>query len=167
MAKGRGIRRKRGMPSDCGHSPHFAKGFCKKCYRKQPHVVAQEASYRRRYGFRRKGLSREEFDAALERQGGRCAICGRSDSGSRKETHWRLFVDHDHTTGEPRGLLCHRCNLGLGYLPSARLLRTAVAYLERPGMCFLPSCDGDDSSEGDDWVRGDEREADAWSADCA
>lgn len=68
------------------------------------------------------GLSREGYRALFAQQEGRCAICG-----DRPEV---LNVDHCHSTGRVRGLLCTPCNLGIGYFrdsPSA--LGRAVDYL--------------------------------------
>src|SRR5262245_37438199 len=74
------------------------------------------------------GLTIEDYDALLARQGGACAIC-------RKPPEQRLCVDHCHTTKKVRRLLCRRCNLGIGYFgDDPRLLRRAAAYLE----AFLP-----------------------------
>ena len=50
------------------------------------------------------GITAEEYDALLERQGGRCAIC------RARPRSIRLAVDHDHKSGAVRGLLCSRCN---------------------------------------------------------
>ncbi|WP_406418459.1 endonuclease VII domain-containing protein [Streptomyces sp. NBC_01614] len=63
----------------------------------------------------------------LERQGGACAICrGRNKSGHQ------LHVDHDHTTGRVRALLCQQCNAMLGHArDDIETLRAAIAYLER------------------------------------
>jgi hypothetical protein len=71
------------------------------------------------------GLSREQYDAMLADQGGGCALCGRKPG--RRE----LAVDHDHQTGQVRGLLCSSCNGALGVLGDSRegLLR-ALAYLD-------------------------------------
>jgi hypothetical protein len=72
------------------------------------------------------GLTIAAYDSMLAGQEGVCAICGRP-SGKR-----RPAVDHDHATGKVRGLLCGRCNQGLGYFGDAPdRLRLAVAYLER------------------------------------
>lgn len=64
----------------------------------------------------------------LESQGGVCAICQTSDFGKRGP-----MVDHCHATGVVRGILCHSCNLGIGFLrDSSDLLRSATVYLEAP-----------------------------------
>ena len=58
-------------------------------------------------------------------QGGLCAICG------RKQPEKWLAVDHDHETGVIRGLLCSRCNSGLGqFKDNPDRLRLAADYLE-------------------------------------
>ena len=74
----------------------------------------------------RYGLPIERYEAALKAQGGLCAICrGKNDSQ-------RLHVDHCHETGEFRGLLCFKCNAGIGKLcDSIELLQAAIAYLEK------------------------------------
>lgn len=73
-------------------------------------------------------LSTVAYAALLADQGGRCAICGTTDPGKRE----RFNVDHCHTTGYLRGLLCHGCNTGLGLLgDSVDTLLAAVAYLRR------------------------------------
>lgn len=57
---------------------------------------------------------------------GKCAICGSS---------YRLHIDHDHKTGQLRGLLCHFCNTGLGHFrDSPERLRAAIAYLMKHRM---------------------------------
>lgn len=76
---------------------------------------------------RRYGVTRAEFDARVEAQGSRCAICGTSDHGSKE---WHL--DHNHSTGAPRGLLCFQCNVGLGrFGDSVERLQSAVEYLQK------------------------------------
>ena len=68
-----------------------------------------------------------EFDALLDSQGGRCAICRTETAGGKGGWH----VDHDHATGRIRGLLCHGCNIALGYFrDDPDRLRAAMAYLE-------------------------------------
>jgi hypothetical protein len=71
------------------------------------------------------GLTIESYDAMLTEQAGVCAICGRENASKR-----RLAVDHDHATGEVRGLLCNRCNAGIGLLgDTAEAVARAVVYL--------------------------------------
>lgn len=57
----------------------------------------------------------------------KCKICGRHEEELERE----LAVDHDHETGEVRGLLCCSCNLGIGYLKhNISLLEKSIDYLE-------------------------------------
>lgn len=81
-------------------------------------------------------LTREEFDAMFAAQGERCAICGGTEPGS---TYWN--VDHDHTCCPQagiscgkciRGILCSRCNHGIGHMSDdPDRLRAAANYLEQ------------------------------------
>lgn len=76
------------------------------------------------------GLTVEQATAMLTEQGYRCAIC-RVRFVSSKSFH----IDHNHETGAVRGVLCTRCNFGLGQLKdSPVVLRAALAYLERHGF---------------------------------
>ncbi len=79
------------------------------------------------------GITPARVDEMFMEQGGVCAICRLPaemlPSGKRK----RLNIDHCHLTGKVRGLLCSKCNKGIGQLnDDPDLLRKAVAYLERP-----------------------------------
>lgn len=75
------------------------------------------------------GITREQFDAQSLLQGGVCAICRRGP-GKR-----RLAIDHCHTTGKLRGLLCERCNTGIGHLgDSPERLEIARRYLLSAGV---------------------------------
>jgi hypothetical protein len=85
--------------------------------------AARDGAMRREYG-----ISAEEYDDLLAGQHGRCAICQRPATSFRRALH----VDHDHGTGEIRGLLCCSCNRALGYLSdSTHLLQRALSYLGR------------------------------------
>lgn len=69
------------------------------------------------------GISKDEYAAMKERQNQACAIC-------KIPSQKRLVVDHCHTTGAVRGLLCDKCNFGIGLLrESPDVLRSAIAYL--------------------------------------
>ena len=74
-------------------------------------------------------ITLERYNAVLAEQGGVCAICRKFEVTKRTN---RLVVDHDHATGKIRGLLCHRCNCGLGYLKDDPvLIERAGEYLRR------------------------------------
>jgi NAD-dependent dihydropyrimidine dehydrogenase PreA subunit len=82
---------------------------------------------RRQYSIKERGyeISNDEYHQMLEDQEGACGICNEEPEGRG------LHIDHDHTTGKVRALLCHRCNTALGLLrESPSLLRTAADYLE-------------------------------------
>jgi Recombination endonuclease VII len=88
---------------------------------------------------RRFGITLDEYNAMLARQGGVCAICGEPPTsprnrrkGAQRTFKARLVVDHDHATGKVRGLLCGTCNTGIGSLKDdAATVRAALDYLER------------------------------------
>lgn len=74
---------------------------------------------------RRYGVSPRDFRAMQRAQADACAICLEPARGVR-----RLSIDHDHLTGKVRGLLCRRCNSGLGhFLDDPLRLELAAAYL--------------------------------------
>jgi hypothetical protein len=77
-------------------------------------------------------LSEADYQALLILQNSVCAICHCPETRTHSAKTDPLVVDHDHTTGKVRGLLCHRCNTALGLMKDdvARLL-SAVAYLKR------------------------------------
>lgn len=75
------------------------------------------------------GITSEDYDALLSRQDGKCAICGSTESGGYGPN---LHVDHNHDTGEIRGILCKSCNTGLGFFQDdAEMLKAAIQYLEK------------------------------------
>lgn len=91
-------------------------------YRSKPKSkrVMLDCELRRQYG-----ISLEQYDAMLEAQGHVCRLC------KQPTTERRLDVDHCHTTGVVRGLLCNLCNTGIGkFRDRPDLLRLAAEYLE-------------------------------------
>jgi hypothetical protein len=80
------------------------------------------------------GVTDEQYEAMLERQGGGCAICGATPKTRR------LHVDHEHRTGRVRGLLCHRCNRALPAWMTPTWLLRAFGYLltDETGASSLP-----------------------------
>lgn len=98
-------------------------------YRKdamRPEIRARKRGARLRLRY---GLTSQEYDSILAQQGGVCAICGQS-AGHKKG----FTVDHDHATGKVRGVLCHPCNIAIGFLERGRILLPArIDYLRRHG----------------------------------
>ena len=85
----------------------------------------------RKYKYKvRYGITIEDFDKLLEKQNGLCAICQSPPSDCNRGNH-TLHVDHDHTTGEVRGLLCFRCNRAIGLFgENISNIDAASAYLK-------------------------------------
>ena len=78
------------------------------------------ANYKTRYG-----IDREEYERMARAQGNACANCGNDEK--------RLVVDHNHTTGKVRDLLCDRCNRGVGVVEEPGALVSLLGYLARHG----------------------------------
>jgi hypothetical protein len=73
------------------------------------------------------GLTIEDYNKLLNLQNGLCAICGTENP----LPHCNFTVDHNHTTGNIRGLLCHKCNKAIGLLQDSHEICLAAAkYLE-------------------------------------
>jgi hypothetical protein len=125
-------------------------------YRNRAGVLEQAREYRRRNGDRlraasaeyrrtrcpikqknyelvtRFGITLEDYNTKLAEQGGACAICRSTHPGRKGATHFA--VDHDHGTGAVRGLLCARCNTGIGGLrDDPATVDAAAAYLRKWG----------------------------------
>lgn len=82
---------------------------------------------RKSYLKRRYGMTLDDYDEMLATQGGVCAICGKARPEERT-----LHIDHDHVSGEIRGLLCFRCNNALGdFEEQYELFQRAADYLDR------------------------------------
>lgn len=74
------------------------------------------------------GITEADYVRMFEEQDGACAIC--------REPSPELLIDHNHATGEVRGLLCHQCNGGIGLLKdSPDIMEAAIQYLEERG-CY-------------------------------
>lgn len=78
--------------------------------------------------YKKFGITQEKYEEMLASQNRVCAICGKNPEIEGRN---HLYVDHDHSTGAVRGLLCHYCNMALGkFKDSIPLLREAHAYLK-------------------------------------
>lgn len=122
-----------GIPTDkklhvtCGNSvccnpSHMRLG----AHAKQPERLRLAS---KRFKLRKYGLSVSEYESMLEKQNGRCAICP-FEFGTERMAIAR--IDHCHKTGAVRGLLCGRCNSGLGFFKdTVSRLESAIEYLKR------------------------------------
>ncbi len=109
---------------------------CKEC--KKAKHQAKKASMsdedwflmQRRYWLKTEyGLSLEDYNNKVKEQDHKCAICKCDETDAFKGL---LFVDHCHTTGNVRGLLCHHCNTALGkFKDSKEILTSALDYVEK------------------------------------
>lgn len=115
----------------------FTKGrytnTCLACHAKREKArrKSDPRAQRDRWLRRRYGITVETYEHMHQAQGGLCGICQQPETKVLNGTPCMLAVDHDHTTSRVRGLLCSRCNPGIGYLMhDIDRLHAAIAYLE-------------------------------------
>jgi len=81
---------------------------------------------------RRFGISLADYSVLVAAQDNKCAICFQPETEMRNGKVKALAVDHDHETGENRGLLCVACNTGIGKLKEDRnIMISAIKYLDK------------------------------------
>lgn len=99
---------------------------CQKLWKPKPEALARSRQKTREWNrLKLTGFTPEDFENKLAEQNYKCAICGTEDPGA---TNWH--ADHDHKTGQKRGILCHKCNTGLGLLKDdIDILCSAIEYL--------------------------------------
>lgn len=104
----------------------------KRNYKEDPEKYKKKA---RGYQLKKQyNMTLEEYDELLKTQNFVCAICGLPETqhSNKKGKVDSLRVDHDHDTGKIRGLLCSRCNFGLGHFQDdKKLLNKAINYLKK------------------------------------
>lgn len=115
---------------------------CRRCYAEYGRQRAQQidgAAWQRQYRqvaplrvFERKlkrefGISLSQYESLLQQKEGKCWCCGRQEPGGMSG---KWHVDHDHSTGVVRGILCHFCNTGIGLLgDTVDGVQNAIHYL--------------------------------------
>ena len=115
----------------------FTRGYrysCKECeaprYKKYREDNKEKVNNNRLKWNRRKSYNfpPELFETRFDEQGKICAICKSPNAGGRGAFH----ADHNHQTNQPRGVLCHNCNVALGnFKDDPELLKAAIEYLEK------------------------------------
>lgn len=119
-----------------GRNTHTADGFhgrCKSCQheyaRTAPRKKINHETVRKHVLWSSYRIRPQDYTRLLSEQGFACAVCKKPHA---EEKHKKLVVDHCHKSGKVRGLLCSKCNSGLGYFEdSAIAFRNAAAYLEK------------------------------------
>lgn len=97
-------------------------------YQKKYRKTIQPSNYQYEHQVRSKyGISLAERDAIIKQQNNRCPICNELLIDNPRPP-----IDHNHKTGEIRGVLCRWCNLGIGWLrEDIVILKNAISYLEK------------------------------------
>ena len=113
------------------------KRACKSCLlEKQRRYRNSRPNFHRAHNLKQRyGLSPDEYQSILAHQNFTCAICEVEISHALEYTAKRsVVVDHNHETGEVRGILCSKCNLVLGHArESTDILYRAIVYLSERG----------------------------------
>lgn len=79
------------------------------------------------------GMTPEDYETLLVAQNHACAMCFKPERQKVSDVVKRLAIDHDHETGEVRGLLCMRCNVILGILENDEYVERAEVYRRKAG----------------------------------
>ena len=113
------------------NNPEKAKIIQEKYRSSEKYVLTYANSHlKRKYG-----ITYEDYLSMYELQNKSCKICGKSELRrnyqEKREQLLPLFVDHCHKTGKVRGLLCSKCNTGIGmFEDSIENLTSAISYLK-------------------------------------
>ena len=95
---------------------------CRSCRRQQYGPKQRDTHIQKEYG-----ITTEDYNALLDKQNGVCGICY-TDNPGRADHHF--CIDHNHETGEVRGLLCVSCNRALGlFQDDSKIIQRASQYL--------------------------------------
>lgn len=106
------------------HRRHYERNRGRIRERQRKYQAAHASEHGDRFLCWTYSITKERLAALREAHEGKCGLCGIAGK--------KLVMDHDHSSGDVRGLLCSSCNVGLGMFgDSAERLRTAIAYLEK------------------------------------
>lgn len=89
---------------------------------------------KRKATLRKHKLTPEQYRKMVNSQNNVCSICGKAETLRRYGSVQNLVVDHCHKTNMNRGLLCHKCNIGLGVFDdNIDVMASAISYLKQCG----------------------------------
>lgn len=114
--------------------------YCKQCWKVKvsAKVPKKSKQQRKHYWLKSKfNITYTQYEDLYKSQGGMCAICGKhiEEFATTCDLSSVACVDHNHTTGEVRGLLCNHCNTGIGLLKeNPVILQSAIKYLIDRGV---------------------------------
>jgi len=112
--------------------PEASLARCRNWYAKN---TTKRREYKRKENY---GITQTEWDALFTSQGNCCGNCRSTDPGTK--THWH--TDHDHVSGEVRGILCAHCNRMVGAAKDdIDILLQAVEYLKNPPARKILKCE--------------------------
>lgn len=96
---------------------------------KDKKLISDRASHEEVRKYHRRGITKDQYLSMQEHQEGVCAICKKPPTDGHG-----LVIDHNHSTGQVRGLLCKQCNRGIGLLGDSIItVENALNYLKERG----------------------------------
>jgi len=102
---------------------------CKECDKKRVKENHDPVAYRNAELQRRYGITQQDYEVMIAEQNNQCAICNTTEPGGRHNRGY-FVVDHCHTTGKVRKLLCNNCNTALGLVgDNVDTLHKMINYL--------------------------------------
>ncbi len=115
-------------------NPKKARTDAKNRY-KNRNLQKTKKRYRKKDLKKKFGITIGKYDEMFENQNGVCAICNKPETAIRQGLPANLAIDHDHQTGQIRGLLCARCNTMIGLAKeNITTLTHAISYLIQAKM---------------------------------
>jgi len=104
---------------------------CKECDKKRVKENHDPVAYRNAELQRRYGITQQDYEVMIVEQNNQCAICNATEPGGRHNSGY-FVVDHCHTTGKVRKLLCNNCNTALGLVgDNTQILQSMIEYLKK------------------------------------
>lgn len=97
----------------------------------QKHMEKEGELYPMKAAARRRKITLGYYQELIDKQDNKCAICKREETRMFNGKVTRLCIDHCHSNGKVRGLLCHDCNTAIGkFEDRIDLLNSAILYLK-------------------------------------